>query len=412
MISKQEKDLIHSLGELGFQGRNLQTTFHWQLDSDLPNFAIVHLIDYETERIVYGLKFQKDYRFDTYRLEEYKTTFYKEIGINQQVINCINTWPFEGRLKVIDWDIHFSHINTRLVRLFLTFGDWIYTGVGRAAKYKRHSRLNSPPSIYDNHLKEVGKSYDTSRSFSPTENEWVKAHLAYHILSSRLGDLHKELTQTGVEKYPGVDLDNTVVRQLSGNSNNFSIKCVRAEREFYIDITVPIIKIEGGYSLDTYTASPIPYPPIQHGIYQSIDTTKLESQMKEIDWRKDKQLFIIQEDIEPALTPAVAQIQEQMHQLSQEQAGAVVTDSLMLRYWPETTFFEDLIPERTWDYLDALPKRVKQSSVEIEAKTAFNLLCGRAILTAPREVQSLDKGEWIQICPEKEEEKQPFANPN
>lgn len=262
-----------------------------------------------------------------------------------------------------------------------------------------------PHSTYDDHLNGGSNSYDTSQNFDLSASGWANAHLAHHILTGRLDNLHGKLAQTGLEKYPGIDLYSKLVQQLSGNPNAFEIKCFRSQREGYIEFTVPVTRIEGDYSLNNYTASLTPYPPIQHDIYHGIDSAKLESQMQEIDWHKDKQLFIFQEDQEPALTPTVALIQEQIGQISQDRAGAAVADSLMLRYWPGTTFFEDLIPESTWDYLDSLPKRVEQFAVEVEAKSAFNLLCGRAILDTTRKARSLDQGEWIRLdLTEKDEE--------
>lgn len=68
-----------------------------------------------------------------------------------------------------------------------------------------------------------------------------------------------------------------------------------------------------------------------------------------------------------------------MHRLSQDMVGMNIADQLQLKYWADTTFFQDMVSQEAWDQLDELPKRERQFPIEVEAKATFNLLCGRPI---------------------------------
>jgi hypothetical protein len=75
----------------------------------------------------------------------------------------------------------------------------------------------------------------------------------------------------------------------------------------------------------------------------------------------------------------VAIIQEQVYRLSQDLAGADIADRLMIKYWNGATFFEDMIGQEGWDYLNGLPKLTQEFPAGLNARAAYNLLCGRAI---------------------------------
>src|SRR5699024_11589925 len=161
--------------------------------------------------------------------------------------------------------------------------------------------------------------------------------------------------------------------------------------------TVPVTREKDAYVADTYTVSLTPYPSIEHGVYNGIDSEKLDAMMQEVDWHNDRELFILHEDTEPEFRPKVALIQEQMYRLSQDMVGSDIADKLQLKYWADADFFEDMVQQTARDDMESLPKRVQQFPVEVSAKTAFNLLNGRAVMNTSQ-LSSAKKAEsWMQI---------------
>ena len=160
---------------------------------------------------------------------------------------------------------------------------------------------------------------------------------------------------------------------------------------------MPISKVEGWYDIDSYKAVLTPYPPIEHGTYNGIDTKVLDDKLRRIDWHNDGELFYFIVNTEPEFVPEVNEISEQINCLRLDPAGASVADKLMLKYWSDATFFEGLVPQSAWDYLDSLPKREQIFPTELEAKTAFNLLFGRAFLRNRVYPLPYDKPAWVRF---------------
>lgn len=225
----------------------------------------------------------------------------------------------------------------------------------------------------------TAESKETSRNFSPSTFGLCNATLAFYIVSGRLDDLIKKLSSIELEQFPGVHLVPKIEELLSQNHKQFELKYSRNEPEGFIEYIIPVSQIEGWYQVDKYKAILTPYPAVQHGKYNSIDTSALEYEMRKINWHNDRELFIFHEDTEPEFTPKVGDIQEQMYRLSQDLVGADIADQLQLKYWKDASFFEDMLQQSAWDYLETLPKREQNYPAEVPAKVAFNSLCGRAV---------------------------------
>ncbi|MBX2924756.1 MAG: hypothetical protein KF746_21320 [Chitinophagaceae bacterium] len=245
------------------------------------------------------------------------------------------------------------------------------------------------------HIDASGKR--NSRNFSPTAQGICNVNLSYAIVSGRMDDLFEKLSYLNLEEFPGVHLVQNLEEKLSQNPDYFELKCSRNEPEGFIEFNIQVSKTDGWYSVDTYTAVLTPYPPIHHGIYNGINTSDLDDQMRSIDWHDDRELFIFQSDSEPEFKPKVGEIQEQIHRLSLDMVGADIADQLQLKYWTDATFFSDTLQQSAWDYMDSLQKRAENFPAELEAKAAFNLLCGRAILQDSYYLEAQDKPAWIQF---------------
>lgn len=244
---------------------------------------------------------------------------------------------------------------------------------------------------------EDGNGNRNSRNFSPTAFGICHVNLAYHIVSGRLDALTGKLSHINLEEFPGIHLIEKLERKLSGDPDHFELKCFRNESEGFIEFTMPISKIRGWYDIDSYKAMLTPYPPIEHGIYNGIDSKVLEDKMRGINWHNDGELFYFMVNTEPEFVPEVNAINEQINCLSLDPTGAGIADKLMLKYWNDVTFFRDMLRQSAWDYLDSLPKREQIFPIEVEAKAAYNLLCGRAILQDKDYLNPVDKPGWIEF---------------
>ncbi|MBX3253338.1 MAG: hypothetical protein KF862_04275 [Chitinophagaceae bacterium] len=236
-----------------------------------------------------------------------------------------------------------------------------------------------------------------NRNFSSTAFGICHADLAYHIVSGRLDALAEKLSPLKLEEFPSINLIEKLERNLPINPEYFEIKCFRNEPEGFIEFTAPISKIEGWYDIDSYKAVLTPYPPIEHGVYNGIDSRVLEDKMRGIDWHNDGQLFYFIVNAEPEFVPEVDAIYQQINCLSLDPTGTSVADKLMLKYWGDATFFENILRQSAWDYLESLPKREQLFPVELEAKAAFNLLCGRAILQKWDYLKPQHEPVWTQL---------------
>lgn len=220
---------------------------------------------------------------------------------------------------------------------------------------------------------------DIVREYGPLAKGVYHINSVYHDLSGRLDNLYERFQSMDLEPFTDIELYWELQQRLSHNPEKFEIKCSHNAPEGSIEYIIPIQKIHGNYELTTYKAALTPLPPIEHGIYNGIDTLALETLMRDIDWHNDRKLFTLHEESGPEFTPKVEEIQSQMFQLSMLPSGAFIVDQLSLKYWRGNKFFEDQIEQSAWDYEKTLPQRTQNFPVSLKCLAAFNALCGRAI---------------------------------
>jgi len=236
-----------------------------------------------------------------------------------------------------------------------------------------------------------------SQTFAPTSHGICNANLAYYIVSGRFDDLFEKISMLNLGEFPGVDPYQNLETFLSRNADEFTLKCSRNEPEGYIEYKIPVSKIDGWYALDTYTAMLTPYPTITHGTFNGIDTKELEDEMRRVNWRNDPELFVLHDDSEPEILSPANDILSKMLKLSRDTEGVLIADILMLKYWSESSFFDSFIEQRAWNLSNTLPKREQSFPTELEAKAAFNLLCGRAVLQDRVYPLPHDKPAWVRL---------------
>jgi hypothetical protein len=406
MNSEQEKELLKYLFNLGFSGRTFEDELLQKISKDTPNFRLLHTVTYGDDKMLFDMRFAKDHQFDAYRLDSYEATLRRSPVIEDLDINGINTRRLEQSFKETDWNKYFndrkgnqSRGGWDSVRSILT-DLWQLTAEPSAKGVRIQDQLQFkywPEAAWDDAARDLKKANDISRSFSVSEYGCCSADLAYNIMSGKLDDLHEKLMALEIDQYPGFDLYRTLEDKLTKTLYEFEIRLERNDPEGYIEFIIPLTLVDGYYSCEGYQAILIPHLPIEHGLYNGIDSRELEDQMAQIDWHDDKRLFTFEEDVEPKFTPKVADIQEQLFRLSKDMAGADIADRLQLKYWSDATFFEGVLLQSAWDLLDTLPKRQQQFSLDITAKAACNLLHGRAVLNHPRQKIDTEELQWVRL---------------
>lgn len=239
--------------------------------------------------------------------------------------------------------------------------------------------------------------YLNHQTFIPTPDGICNANLAFYIVSNRFDDLLEKISPLNLEEFPGVVPYRSLEIFLSRNATDFTLKYNRNEPEGYIEYEIPISKIEGWYTIDTYTVTLTPYPNITHGNYCGINTKELENEMKRVNWRNDQELFVLRDNSEPEILPPAINILEAMLKLTDDPKGCLVADKLMLKYWSDASYFDSFIQQRAWDYSNTIPTRKQHFPVALEAKAAFNLLCGRAILQHRVNPLPHNKPAWVRF---------------
>lgn len=390
MNEEKIKELLDFLKSLGFEGDRLEQDIKKKMQLNVPGFDAKHSINHGEEQMRFDLQFRLDTQFNSYRLIKYTATHRDPLLIKHKIINGIDTAQLEERMKSLNWDIYFDSMKGDSELSFKDHYAETISQLNRLSEYQDFNGIKIqeelmfkywPQEVYNlsagENLKPI---YENSRDFSSTEWGVCNTHLAFHILSGRFDDILEKMSALNLDEFPGADVYTKLEKFLSDNPGQFEFKCSRNEPEGLIEYIIPVSKIDDWYSVDTYKAVLRPYPPIEHGTYNGIDTQVLENQMRKIDWHNDNELFIFHEDSEPEFKPKVGDVQEQIFRLSLDLTGADIADKLQAKYWSNATFFEDTLQQSAWDYLESLSKRTQEFPVELEAKSAFNLLCGRAIL--------------------------------
>lgn len=406
MTGEQEKELIDYLAGIGFTGQEFTDKLKEKIRLDTPNFTIGHTVFFGEEKMLFNLQFRKDRQFDAYRLDGYQATLRQGPAIEHAAINGIDTAKLEQSFKGGNWNristIRKAHCleNERQDIKSLLSDLWQLTAEPSQKGKEIQDQLQYrywPEHAWDDAARDLKQIYDWNRSFTVSEYGVCNTSLAYNILSGKLDDLHEKLASMELDQYPGGDLYAKLEKILSGTPDSFELNFHRNQPEGYIEYTVPVTKTNGNYEIYNYDVSLIPHPPIEHGIYSGIDTQKLEEKMKAINWHDDKQLFVFHTNAEPEFLPKVGDVQEEIYRLSLDPVGAEVADRIMLKYWSDATFFDGVIGQTAWDLLDILPKIEYRFTPELNARSAFNLLSGRAVMTTPLSETKDETNEWMRL---------------
>lgn len=389
MNQEKENELLEYLKALGFEGEQLTADIRKNTERNMPAFQVQQAKTFGAERVRYDMYFRYDPQFDAARLEEYRAIYRRPVDIGHQVINGVDTAQLEERMKAIDWREYLKYEGSSLPNATTLSADAIIGDLARLVIYNNASgwdiqrRLQFkywPESTYDAAVIPLQQEYERNRTFVATESGMCHANLAYHVLSGRLDDLYEKLSATGLERFPGIELYSELEKVLSQNPERFDLEFLTHNAEGLVKLNIPVSREDEYYETDTYQATFVPFPPIDHGFYNGVDTAALEKKMQQVNWRDETSIIVDHGDAGPEYTPDVIDIAEQMSKLSQDDKGMEIVGKLQLKYWIDARFFFGEIREEAWDRLGTHPGKAQEFPAELEVPKAVNLLCGRAVL--------------------------------
>lgn len=393
MASERENAaaLLLFLSGKGFKGSSLESDIEKSIGLNPPGFKIGHQVRYGAETMFFELQFKKDRQFNAYRLEKYSARHRKAVEVEARVINGIDTAELERRMQEGDWDTWFNNQGVITSPETLKHIDTTIAMLKELSTGKNFDGINIQEALMFKYWPEIGfighvssyddfkRTYERQRDFHAGEYGICSCNDAYLQVSGKFEDLHEKLQELKLDEYAGLDTYEELSRLLADCPDEFTIKCSHNTTEAYAEFIVPVIKLDGSYSLDEYTMSLHIYPEIQHDIFNGVDTRELEHAMQAINWTNDRELFIVHDGREPEFYPKIDAILQEMYGLEQHEKGAEIAYLLQLKYWQYTSFFETMVSSEAYQLLESLPKIGRNFPCEIDAGIAWNLLCGRAV---------------------------------
>lgn len=403
MDSAQEQELINYLAGIGFSGEDFEKQLREKIWLNAPNFSLEHTILFEQQKVLFSLQFAKDQQFNAYKLDRYTATLRTAPEIEHAAINGIDTGRLEDSFKAANWNLYFNDPKALMkdderqeIKALLS-DLWQLTAKPSTEGKQVQDILQYkywPEHAWDDSTKDLQRVYDRTQTFEATEYGICNTNLAFNILTERLYDLYEKLQVLEIYDFP---IQEDLEKQLSGTRTDFDVSVTRNTPYGLSEYHIPIKLIDDFYQIETYKSSFTPYPPIEHGTYNGVDTAQLEQLMKQINWRDDSQLFLPRTDKEPEFTPKVNDVQEQMFRLSQDMVGCDIADKLQLKYWIGATFFEDMLQQSAWDLLQSLPKKEQDFPAAVSSGVATTLLAGRAVLNTPIGEMKPESNEWLRL---------------
>lgn len=404
MTNEQQEldEIIAYLASIGIEGPALKSKIAERLGLGLPYFNIEHAIYFEAEQIRCKLLFVLDNQFKSYQLEKYTAEYQGPIFIDHNGTEAVDVAKLDELMSQVHWGLFFKGGsvpgagNSDLAKEALSQLNILSNSNSRhdtAIARKLICKFWPPDQLGSDASNYLNEEYTRKRDFDPS----CHATTAFMILSGKMDDIYEKIRYTGADDLPGFDLYDTLSKKLISNPPNFILSIELFNQESFSKVAIPVQKIDNSYQIDQYTVSTSILPKILVGIYNQVNTIDLDREMALIDWSRDHDLFNFYESQEPSFKPHIEEIAARMEALKSDPNGLVAYDQLSLKYWPDSTFFSDLIRDEAWTLLENLPKYQMEFSIELIIPAAINLLCGRSIKESLLFESQPDLGEWVAL---------------
>ncbi len=193
----------------------------------------------------------------------------------------------------------------------------------------------------------VGKA-EAVDTFNAAGPFGIKLQAAYLQLSGKVSELCQSLREIGLltTGYEVLDIKEMV----NSDPATWGWEIHRVKDEANISYSVPITLTEnwdiqvGDISVRFSTN-----PPIEHGIFNGIDTSELDARMRHIDWFHAEQLELDMYD-RPIFTKEFNEVFDALEELEKAEPGFTIATMLKEKYWTEESFMGEYFTpsERTY----------------------------------------------------------------
>ncbi|MDX3917008.1 MAG: hypothetical protein QHC79_25930 [Pseudosphingobacterium sp.] len=409
MDADKKKELIDFLISIGFDEEHLHEKITSASDRGRLSFDAYLTRSYHPDKMSYTLNFKWDLQFGAYSLHSYQATFKPPHEIEHKVLAGINTRRLDGDMDELDWDWwfqsgedeydfplrrQFEETLAELQRL-QSAADTEGSRIAEQLMFKHW-----PAAVYNRAFKRLSSFLiHHTQTFTATPDGICHPNLAYHILSGNLQKLYELLLPIGLDNYTDVDIHRALERNLAANEFPFIIKGERNNPDGNISYSIPVDLVGGKPEADHIEATITPHPPLDHGVFNGVNTSELDMKMSMIDWHNDTLFEIIDEENDdcPHLLPEIDDLLGQVLKVENDPEGRDIADKLMLKYWTDADFLDSFILPGAWKQLEDRPSFSANFPLGFQAKAIFNLLCGRNVLLADQEKREKDGTIWIRL---------------
>jgi len=372
----------------GLTSESLKTEILAKCGLNLPNFDIVHKMDFGEEQMLFRIFIAKDAESSKYKPEKIKAIHRSAIDIEPDKDLGMDIPALEDQMRAIDWNNYFSQNNQNLPKKVqkeinnILLQLWVLDG---AKNKKDNISINKllqykywPHTVTEKTREDFKYLYEHERTYYLSNNKGFNAYNAYYSMSRLLEDFLEKLSDLKMEPYLREGLEGGIIKHLSMGEENFILSFYHNEPAGHLDFELPVSKAGKELLPGRYKIAFTPYPQIGHGVFNGIDTKELDAKMGRIDWHNDHELFIFHDEETPSLTSQADLVQAQIFELCKDPVASGIADQLMVKYWADATFFSDLMPQTAWGYFDGLPKIEREFDATVEMPVAVNLMQGRA----------------------------------
>lgn len=398
-------ELIDFLRSLGFKGRKLEQDILEASEAYQVSFSLHHHLHLEEEAARYQLKFIYDRQFSNYRLEGYSIAFRPVLDIEHSIIKGIDTAALEKEMASIYWDEYFHYEDNDLE--YLQDLSLLFKNLWELSDENDPGSLGEqiqsqliykywPIDKWNDKAYELQFKYERSETFTANEIGLPTALLAYHITAGHLDELYKEIQQSGIEQYSGIDVKSLLALHLSGDHKIFLISCCTQEASGILDCEIPVYQVGNRYSASKMDITFNRYPQCSHSIFNGLSSQALELQMQLIDWKTDK-LFDFNEQQDVILLPHVQEIKDAIDRLNLEENGKEIANYLQVRYWHDS-FMNVYVSDNARE-MSGWPEVKLELSTTDDLEAIGNLVQGRPVRARLLPSTGVPEDSWLYIKP-------------
>lgn len=394
MIERTEmNDLLTDLRKRGFDDEQLASDLRKAESYGLPVFSVKRTKQFGDENMDYRLLFMWNDEEMKFELSALEVKHRLPVIIDPIVYNGFDAARLDKDMALLDWKQYWT-LQTRnmilpphladaagvldgLAQLLLSGG----TDIVKVAEDLMYKYFPAEIfAIFATDPERYKRIYEHSFNYELEHYPQISAELAYLLITERADSLESQLG----EFIPGMVSDsairNEVYNKLKANPKEVLLQFNWVTHEgLAVELNIPVEKKDNWPHVLLYQLIVSQLPELPKGVFNGVDAEILAKRMAQIDWKDDEDLVFADSKGDIAYTVEVELIQEELFRMALEPEGKIASDLLMLRYFQTVPFFEDLISETAYKFLENLPKKVVYLSTETSVDEALNMIKGNPV---------------------------------